>query len=127
MAKRCKVCDEFGLLGAPRGAQKSVVSPVPSSSSCFQLDHHSRMSVFSDKRKEILSGNVRIQEGCCPSRISKSKQRGSEAKIGARMAAVATQNRLLSCVGPESSFTDRGLDSAVHRPNRRRSLGTLFP
>src|SRR5262249_15396372 len=70
------------------------------------------MAVFSHKRKEILSENVRIQEGCCPNRISKSKQRGSEAKIGARIAAVATQNRLSRCIGPESPFSDRGLDSA---------------
>src|SRR5262249_15320275 len=57
----------FALSGAPRGAQKSVVSPVPStSSSWFQLEHHSRMSVFSGKRKEILSENVRIQEGYNP-------------------------------------------------------------
>ena len=85
---------ELALLGAPRGARKSVFSPAPStSSSWFQLDHHSRMSVFSDERKEILSENARIPENCCPNRISKSKQRGSEAKIGARMAAVATQHR----------------------------------
>src|SRR5215831_16965086 len=46
---------ELALLGAPRGARKSVFSPVPStSSSWFQLDHHSRMSVFSEKRKEIV-------------------------------------------------------------------------
>jgi len=71
----------FAPLGAPRRAQKSVVSPVPStSSSWFQLDHHSRMSVFSDKRKKILSENVRIQEGCGPNRISKSKRRAQRRR-----------------------------------------------
>src|SRR6516162_10499501 len=85
---------EFSPLGAQREVQKLVVSPVPStSSSWFQLGHHSRMSVFSDKRKEILSENARIQEGCCPVEFQSRKQRGSERKIAARITAVATQNR----------------------------------
>src|SRR5262252_5614081 len=78
---------EFALLGAPRGAQKSVVSRVPStSSSWFQLDHHSRMSVFSDKRKEILSENARIQEDCCPSnfKVETAGLRGEDRRTHSR-------------------------------------------
>jgi hypothetical protein len=34
------------------------------------------MSVFSNKRKEILPGNAKIQEVCCPVEFSTSKQAG---------------------------------------------------
>ena len=104
---------EFAPLGAPRGAQKSVVSPVPStSSSWFQLDHHSRMSVFSDKRKKILPENARIQEGCCPVEF---QSRNSEAQTGRSPHASPLSRHKIGlpcCMRSESSFSDRELDSA---------------
>ena len=54
---------------------------------------------------------------------------GSETKIGARMAAVATQNRAAMLhARPESCFSDRDLDAAF--PKGRIGAGrleALFP
>jgi hypothetical protein len=101
----------FAALGARRGAQKSVVSPVPSkSSSRFQLDHHSRMSVFSDKRKEILSENVRIQEGCVriDFKVETAELSGEDRRTDSRC-----RDTKLGChARPKPSFDDRELDSA---------------
>src|SRR5262249_28310588 len=75
--KQCKVCARVCSARSPaRGSEIGSLScPINIVILVFQLDHHSRMSVFSDKRKEILSENARIQEGCCPVEFQ-SRNRG---------------------------------------------------
>src|SRR5215469_2467212 len=104
-AKRCKVC---ARVCSARSPARGSLSCSSTSSSWFQLDHHSRMSVFSDKRKEILSENVRIQEGCCPLEFQSrnSGLRGEDRR---------THSHCPHNIGPPCCVRPKRLESEVIR------------
>src|SRR5215472_2132492 len=127
-AKRCKVCARVCSARSPaRGSEIgslscriNIVILVPTG------PPFANVSILRQTQGNPIE-NVRIQEGCCPNRISKSKQRAqrrrsvrewplSRHKIGCQLCrtGILLHRPWVRLCLP-------------HKANRRRSLGTLFP